>query len=365
MKRLTATGVTALVSAMLTLSTAAPATAAPDEPETGDVQQVMEELASNPGVVGVIAEAYYDGKRIDRGTAGSQLIDGQGGTIPTESSYRAWSQTKFMTATVLLQLVDEGKLGLDDKLSDVLPGVAEQNLVERADEITVRQLIKHTSGIPDFAGDVDQFDTSDISPVDLLEISRSKPREFAPGEKNQYSNINYVLLGMIIENVTGDRFADVLDQRLFQPLHMDRTYVPTSPTERIKGPHGHGYYPDAQGHLRDTDQLNATFTWAAGAVISNTEDLTTFFRAFNQGKLLPPDLQEVITTPPETTSDQPATCPVTKAAGAGPGSTSMTSTSADGRRQLAISVTIAVPPDHIGSIVSEASDDVLCPGEST
>jgi D-alanyl-D-alanine carboxypeptidase len=365
MNRLTATGVTVLAGAMATLGSAVPATAAPDQPRIGDVQQVVEQLADDPGVVGVIAEAYHDGKRIDRGTAGSRLIDGQGGGIPTESRYRAWSQTKFMTATVLLQLVDEGKLGLDDKLSDVLPIVAEQNLVERADEITVRQLLKHTSGIPDFAGEIDQFDTGEISPVDLLKVSRSKPREFAPGEESQYSNINYVLLGLIIERVTGDQFANVFEQRLFEPLDMERSYVPASPTENIKGPHGHGYYPDARGNLRDTDELNATFTGAAGAVVSDTEDLTTFFRAFNQGELLPPELQEVITERPEVTSDEAATCQVSKAAGAGPGSVSMTSTSADGHLQLAISVTISVPPDQISSIVAEASDEVLCPGEST
>ncbi|MDW6062233.1 serine hydrolase domain-containing protein [Streptomyces sp. FXJ1.4098] len=110
----------------------------------------MESLAKTDGVVGATGESYVDGKRAGRGTAGSRLLDGKGGRVSPDSRYRIGSQTKLMTATVLLQLVQEGKVGLDDKLADVLPEVAQRDLVERADEITVRQLIRHTSGIPDF-----------------------------------------------------------------------------------------------------------------------------------------------------------------------------------------------------------------------
>src|ERR1044072_7361777 len=121
-KSTTAARTAGLACVMLALSIAAPATAA-DRPRTGNVQEALNALAKTTGVVGAIGEVYVDGKRVGQGSAGSRLLDGKGGKIPAGSRYRVGSQTKQMTATVLLQLVREGKLGLDDKLSDVLPQV--------------------------------------------------------------------------------------------------------------------------------------------------------------------------------------------------------------------------------------------------
>ncbi|MFD0661460.1 serine hydrolase domain-containing protein [Thermocatellispora tengchongensis] len=265
--------------------------AAPATPRIGDVQKAVDELAEQSGVVGVIAEAYYDGKRIDRATAGSRLLGGKGGTIPTGSGYRAWSQTKTMTATAVLQLVEEGKLGLDDKLSDLLPIVVEKDLVRYADQITVRQLIQHTSGIPDFDREIDPFDRTYISPYDVLKISRSLPLQQKPGGDPLYSSTNYTLLGLIIEKLTRNTLAEEFERRFFKPLDMDRTYLPTRPTQRIEEPHGHGYHPDRRGKLRDTDKINAATAWAAGSVISTAADMAAFYSAFMKGRLLPPNLR--------------------------------------------------------------------------
>ncbi|MGN9847399.1 serine hydrolase domain-containing protein [Nonomuraea sp. H19] len=360
--------VAGLACATLLLSTTTSATAAStglsssvtrtEVPTNADVQQAINELAKRTGVVGIIAEAYYDGRRVAHATAGSRLLDGQGGTIPSGSQYRAWSQTKFMTATVLLQLVHEGKLDVDDKLSHVLPVVAEQGLVERADEITVRQLIQHTSGIPDYPGQLQPFDTSYRSPLDLVQISRKLPRRQAPGEKFAYSNTNYVLLGLIIEKLTGRTLGQEYDRRLFTPLNMTRTYLPTKPTDSIKEPHGHGYHPDEQGKLRDADEVNATHAWAAGGVISTARDLSAFFRAFQQGKLLRPELKDIIFSRGQAAD--PARC-ADPFLGAGPGSLSVTSASPDGRLQLAVSATVAADMPSLGQAIPKVSQAVLCP----
>jgi len=162
--------------------------------------------------VGAIGGAYVDGKAAGQGTAGSRLLNGEGGTIPADSRFYIGSQTKAMVATVLLQLVEKGKLGLDDKLADRLPEVAADGLVERAGEITVQQLIQHTSGIPDWwsrSGSTEPaFDVFDFTtyyrPIDIVETTLGRSRTGEPGEKFTYSNTNYTLIGMIIDKKTGE-----------------------------------------------------------------------------------------------------------------------------------------------------------------
>jgi len=252
----------------------------------------------------------------------------------------------------VLQLVGESKLGLDDRLSDVLPEMAEHDWVERADEITVRDLIRHTSGIPDF--------TTAYRPLDLVKAARAVPRHGEPGEF-LYSTTNYVLLGMIIERVTGHDRATEFARRLFDPLGMDHTYLATKVSDVVRGPHGHGYHPDATGTPRDVDRLNAT-SWGVEGAISTAHDVTAFYRALAEGRLLPPELQREMPRP------FPGLCGGTVAAVAGsmPGITSVTFTSVDGRRQFAVATTLKVGNEEamaVGGAMNEAAEAVLCPGQ--
>jgi D-alanyl-D-alanine carboxypeptidase len=346
---------------VLALCVPGPATAA-DQIKLGDVQQAIKNLAKTDGVVGAIGEVYVDGKRVGQGTAGSRLLDGKGGRIPPSSRYRIASQTKLMEATVILQLVGEGKLRLDDKLSDVLPEMAEQDWVERADEITVQQLIRHTSGIPDFieSGQFDVFDfTTSYSLIDLVKAARTVPRQGEPGEY-RYSTTNYVLLGMIIERVTGHDRASEFERRLFDPLGMNHSYLATKVSDQIKGPHGHGYYPDTAGIPRDVDRLNATI--GAEGAISTAHDVSAYFRALNQGRLLPPDLQRQMPRP------RPSFCgdTVASASGGMPGINSITYSSTDGRLQFAVAVTLKIDNEQamaVGDAINKAAEAVLCPGQ--
>ncbi|WP_345441027.1 serine hydrolase domain-containing protein [Actinoallomurus vinaceus] len=364
--------VAAATAAALLLATASPATAA-HATAIGDVQQAMENLAKMPGVVGAIGGVYVDGKPAGRGTAGSRLLNGKGGTIPANSRFRIGSQSKVMVATVLLQLVKEGRLSLDDKLADLLPEV--DGLVERADEITVQQLIQHTSGIPDWfyksgttepAFDVFDF-TTYYRPIDIVKMTRGLPRTGEPGEKFTYSNTNYTLIDMIIEKVTGDTLASELDRRLFRPLGMTRTYHITKPPEGIKGPHGHGYYPDSTGTLRDVHRFNASWGNGAGGVVSTTHDVSTFWRAFSQGSLLPPSLQEVLTRGPQpqgSAQQSRGRCAedLKMWGGDAPGYVALTVFSADGRKEFAISVTRSTADDSaIIPAMFKTAEAVLCP----
>ncbi|MBP2472247.1 D-alanyl-D-alanine carboxypeptidase [Crossiella equi] len=367
MKHLSAAAATATA---LLLVGATPATA---DPAIGNVQQAMDELVTTPGVVGAISGAYLDGRPVGRGSAGSRLLHGQGGAIPADARFRIGSQTKTMSAVVLLQLVDEGKLRLDSKLADLLPEVAANGLVERADEITVQQLVQHTSGVPDYfsrpGSSAPVFDIFDFTtyhrPLDVVETTRGLPRTGEPGEKFTYSNTGYTLIGMIIERLTGRPLAREFDRRLFGPLGMSRTYQTTRPPEGIEGPHGHGYYPDATGVLRDVDRFNASWANAAGGVVSTTRDISAFQRAFHQGRLLPPALRDIITKgpqPQEAARRGGAECDFKAFGGSAPGYTAMTFTTGDGRQQFAVSVTHGSTDENtIFSAMFTAGQAVMCP----
>ncbi|MEO3892690.1 serine hydrolase domain-containing protein [Nonomuraea sp. B5E05] len=367
MKHTRVLGIAGLACAMMALGSVQPATAEA-KPRYGDVQKAMTALAKNSGIVGAIGELYVDGRKVDGGTAGSRLLDGKGGKIPENARYRIGSQGKYMTATVALQLVEEDKLDLDDKLSDVLPIVAEQDLVELADEITIRHLVQQTSGIPN--GHLDIFDfTTDYSPADLVRKTRNLPRTGEPGEKYTYSNTNFILLGMIIEEITGNPPTEEFKRRIFDPLKMTRTYGTTESSEGIKGPHGHGYARDDEGKLRDMDRLNASYGAGTGAVVSTARDMSRFFSAFEKDKLLPDDLQQVwdATPPGKPEAPPPAerVCgnepPMRVVGGAAAGFNAMTFSTLDGRVQFAVSTTLTINPHAPNSIIQQAAEAVLCP----
>ncbi|GAA2216288.1 serine hydrolase domain-containing protein [Nonomuraea monospora] len=348
------------------------------------MQKALETLAKTPEVVGAIGEVYIDGKRVDKGSAGTRLLDGKGGVIPSGTRFRVGSQTKQMTGVVVLQLVKEGKLALDDKLSDLLPEVAEKDQVERAGEITLQQLVQHTSGIPNFFDDklVDTFDfTTYYSPIELVKKSRTLPRAQEPGEKFSYSNTNYLLLGLIIEKYTEHSLAAEFEQRVFDPVGMGDSYLPVKFPGAVKGPHNHGYFPDKNGKPRDVDRLNMSYGYAAGGVISTAHDISAFQRAFVQNRLLPKELREVLmgapTTPPqpsgqpaegEDAQQQPALpCggqpAIIAFKGSAPGFNAVTFTSPDGRTQFALSATLSVSniDESVDPLLVQAAEAVFCP----
>ncbi|WP_165969221.1 serine hydrolase domain-containing protein [Actinomadura sp. KC06] len=369
------------LAAGVAMAMMAPAWPAAATERVGSVQKAMEELARTPGVVGAVGGVYIDGQSVGLGSAGSRLLGGKGGAIPAGSRFRIGSQTKQMVATVVLQLVNEGRLGVDDKLADLLPEVVNKDLVTRADEITVRQMLRHTSGIPDWysepkpdgsEGDDPSFDVFDFTthyrPLDLVKWSRDRPRTGEPGEKWSYSNTNYTLLGLIIERLTGHDLATELQRHLFGPLKMTKTYLPLKPPEGIKGPHGHGYYPDTNGRLRDVDRFNASIAGAAGGVVSTAHDVSAYQRAFTQGKLLPPELQRVLTDRLPSglrafgSSSNSCGDDLYIMGGSAPGFLAMTFYSEDGRRQFALSVTLSTKDNsRPGQAMGKAMETVFCP----
>ncbi|MEU4331596.1 serine hydrolase domain-containing protein [Nonomuraea dietziae] len=236
------------------------------------------------------------------GSAGVRKL-GQSAKPPTNGSFWTGSVIKPITATLVLQLVAESKIGLDAPVAGYLP---ELGLDRR---ITVRMLLQHTSGLFNYTGEyfedgtvkpgipatgdawlTNRFKT--YRPQELVRLALSKQPRFEPGTDQNYSNTNYTLALLLIEKVTGRSYAEELQRRILRPLGMRDTAVPGNRT-RLPGPHAHGYYryQDAgQWKTVDISRQNLSLLAGAGDLISTTKDLHTFFSALNGGKLLPPEL---------------------------------------------------------------------------
>ncbi len=207
--------------------------------------------------------------------------------------YRVASVTKTFVATVVLQLVAEGKLRLSETVERWLPG-----LVPRGQAVTLRELLAHTSGLFDFTEDR-RYEAARISsparvwqPRQLVAIAvRHKPL-FPPGTDWSYSNTNYVLLGLVVESATGRPLGGELRDRIFRPLHLGSTSYPIGAA--LAGGVAHGYlgsipgYALPPGKTLDVTSRVAPDGWGAGQIVSNAVDVTRFYAALLGGRLLPP-----------------------------------------------------------------------------
>ncbi len=280
---------TALCNAPKATATTAASTSAYGKPDlAGDLRKVVA-----AGVTGVQGEARSGDRRVVA-TAGVADLESRK-KMPENGSFRAASHTKTFTATIILQLVGEGKLSLDDTVERWLPGVVAGNGNDGG-KVTVRQLLQHTSGIPDYAGDVvphdaatwrrDRFKHWDLE--DVVEVAMKHEPSFEPGTKWEYSNTNYALATMIVQKVTGQDWYDELDRRILRPLRLNDTFSPRD-NPYLPRPHATGYTRfEENGPLVDTTAFNSSGGKGAGDLVSTTKDLTSFYTALAGGKLLKP-----------------------------------------------------------------------------
>ncbi|MBT2230448.1 serine hydrolase [Nonomuraea sp. NEAU-A123] len=279
-----------------------------DELDRPELQKAIQEIVDS-GFTGVSLRVHDErGEWV--GSAGAAEL-GETAKPPTNGHVRIGSNTKTFTATVVLQLVAEGKIGLDTPADDYLP---EFGLDRR---ITVRMLLQHTSGVFNFTGDYypefvpgivwsgqewvdNRFKT--YRPEELVELALSKPARFEPGTAWSYSNTNYVLARLLIEKVTGRSLAEEMRRLILEPLGLSDTIVPDTSPE-IPEPYAHAYYryEDAgQQKTVDVTRQNPSWISTGGDMISTTQDLHTFISALVGGKLLPAPLLAEMCTPHPT-----------------------------------------------------------------
>ncbi|MFE2724050.1 serine hydrolase domain-containing protein [Kitasatospora sp. NPDC059327] len=261
----------------------APSASAATGPST--VQQGLTALLRSDGVPGALASVQDRHHRTRTYTAGVGDL-ATGSKVPDDGQVRIGSNTKAFTAVVVLQLVARKKVDLDAPVDTYLPDLVRGEGIDGR-HITVRQLLQHTSGLPNYSEYLDD-DVRTYDPHELVDIALRHKADFAPGTGWAYSNTNYVLAGLIVQQVTGRSLATEIDRRVIEPLGLRHTYFPAPGDAAIREPHPQGYYRDAAGALVDITELDPSWGWAAGQLISTGSDLNRFYRALlTPGRLLP------------------------------------------------------------------------------
>jgi D-alanyl-D-alanine carboxypeptidase len=249
-----------------------------------------------PGVVAVASRPGFDWE----GAAGRANVE-TGEPMTVEHRFRVASVTKLFIAAAVLQLVGEGSLALDGDATPIVPGV------------TVRQLLNHTSGVPNFDDDLvaffepyrrDPAHRSELGPREVLGLALERPRLFAPGEGWAYTGSNYQALGLLVEGTTGSPLGDELSRRIFEPLGLGATDLPaeTWPVQRLArayAPADNPMFPGPGPGPVDMTELDLPFNWVGGGIVSTGRDIARFLQALLGGELLADDLRaEMLRTVP-------------------------------------------------------------------
>lgn len=290
-----------LVAALLASPGAAAGPAGRPATVASTLQQDIDALHA-AGVTGPLAEV------VDHGTAtyarAGVAFRGTGIPVPLNGRFRIGSITKTFVATIVMQLVGAGRLSLDDSVEKWLPGVVDGNGYDGS-QITIRELLQHTSGIFDYTTDpifvaplvsADSFNATRFkhySAQDVIAIALAHPPLFAPGTSWTYSSTNYVLLGQVIHAVTGNSWITELYKRIILPLHLTGTSAPRdNPLVPLPAIGGYNIYTSDPAARTYTDVTVSNDNWAdaAGSLISTTADVNRFYRALFDGELVSPAL---------------------------------------------------------------------------
>ena len=348
----------------------------PNEASGPSLQQVQAALdaaveAGAPGIMLVIRGP----DSIELLTSGEASIE-RGRPMRGDDLFRIASVTKSFTAALVMMLVADGALSLDDTVADLAP-----DLLEHGDEVTVRQLLGHTSGLPDYTK-VDVFGEragsgATLSPQLVLGLVAHRRPLFRPGSDYEYSDTDNIVLGMIVEIVTGNTFEDELRSRILDPLGLDQTILATS--FRYPKPHLEGYQFDADSREPEnvTDvRIHPDGAWASGAIISTVGDVSRFFGALFRGELVPAELlgQMMVTVPGAGSPPGPGnnnaglgifgwevSCgEIWGHTGSWPGFRVLGAASPDGSSALAMVVNATNAPDELDAAILHAQELAAC-----
>jgi D-alanyl-D-alanine carboxypeptidase len=259
------------------------------------VDTAVRTVMAQQGIPGVIVGVWQRGEAPIVKAFGSRTFDlatGQAGppNMSPDLYMRIGSETKTFTATAVLQLVGEGRVGLEDPISKYVKGVP------NGADITVRELGEMRSGIVDFT-DNEAWEAEYLAapmrawkPRQLLAAGFALPPSFPPGQNYEYSNTNYVLLGLLVEKVTGERIGPYVECHILAPLHLEHTSVPSG--AEFPKPHADGYdLQPLERTLVNTTRWNFSWAFSAGTMISTLHDMGIWAKAVATGTLLKPAVQ--------------------------------------------------------------------------
>ena len=255
------------------------------------VQQSANRLVNEAKFPGALISVREPDGRVRNYTAG--VADLKTKTkMPVDGRIRIGSNTKMFTATVVLQLVGEGKVKLDEPVETYLPGLVRGPGID-GKKITVRHLLQQTSGLQDYDDVIFKDFLNALGtfyePHDLLDIAFARKPDSAPGEKFVYANTNYILAGLIVQKVTGRPVGEQITKRVIEPLGLRDTYWPAEGDKKIRGIHPRGYFPAMDGKPPvDITESEASPAWSAGALVGTPSDINRFLTGLLGGKLLKP-----------------------------------------------------------------------------
>ncbi|MFJ5228450.1 serine hydrolase domain-containing protein [Kitasatospora sp. NPDC088391] len=359
--------VAAAVAAGALVPSAASAAPRPDA-----VQQRLDALVKEDGAPAALATVKGRDGRTRTYTAGVGDLATRA-KVPVDGQVRIGSNTKAFTAVVVLQLVAEGKVGLDSSVDTYLPGLVRGDGFDGR-TITVRQLLQHTSGLPEYVntGMVLDSPLRYYEPRELLDSALSQKAHFAPGTRWEYNNTNYLVAGLIVQKVTGRPLGEEITRRVVDRIGLRHTSFPAPGDTKLHEAHPKGYQPAADGSLRDYTELDPSWGWAAGAMVSTNTDLTRFYSALLGGRLLPAEqLAQMRTTVPADALgpgvryglgliSRPLSCGGVAwgHGGAIPGYGTGGGTTEDGR---SVNITVTVlPTEETEKHLDRATDEALC-----
>jgi CubicO group peptidase (beta-lactamase class C family) len=253
------------------------------------LDQVASSYTKDNAFMGTVLVVDGDKVLLDKGYGMADLE----WSIPNvpEAKFRLGSLTKQFTATLILLLQQDGKLNINDPVSKYLA-----DSPKAWEKVTLANLLGHTSGIPSFT-DMKEFGVWRMSPhttEEELAFFRDKPLDFEPGSKFAYSNSNFEVLGAVIEKVSGNKYVDLLRERIFDPLYMKDSGLDTD--ELILPKRAQGYTPGPKGLVVARSE-SMTVPWAAGSIYSTTGDLLKWEHSLFGGKVLSAESLKLMTTP--------------------------------------------------------------------
>jgi D-alanyl-D-alanine carboxypeptidase len=297
----TATTVASPTNAPPTATIAATSTAEPEPTEVtlepfdselaAKLQRLLDQTVADGTIPGAVLSVHIPGAEPWVGASGVRDRRTKAPMEPT-TNVRIASISKIFTAVVALQLVDEGKIQLDQPIAAWLP-----DLVPNGDRLTVHNLLQHTTGLYDYLEDRNFVNRTYrepdriFTPRELVEYAAQFPPMFRPGTKGawDYSSTNFVLLGMIVEEATGNSLAHEMRQRIFEPLGLEQTFF--VPDETIEGVQARGY----SGAV-DQTRVAMSFAYATANIVSTAGDVRQFIQALLDGQLLAPETLHMMLT---------------------------------------------------------------------
>ncbi|MFE7599409.1 serine hydrolase domain-containing protein [Streptomyces sp. NPDC057494] len=256
---------------------------------TARLDKAIEDVRKQAGIPGVAVGLWMPGQgSYVRATGVADKTTGE--PMSTDGYVRIGSETKTFTVTALLKLVDDHRIGLDDPIARYVHGVPNGH------RITLRHLAEMRSGLfpftsdPDFIHDLLSDPQRTFTPEESLAYGFKHRNTFKPGAKFEYSNSNLVLLGLVVEKVTGQPLAGFLRNRVLRPARLRHTFLPSGP--EFPEPHPRGYTNQTlSGAVADSTDWNPSWAWAAGAMISDQHDLRRWAKILATGELLSPETQ--------------------------------------------------------------------------